>query len=108
MTLSINLPESTQVESSIGTLYTRYLSVGDLIALAENDLNDMPDHRIGQLAIQRTTSRDPESKDRPSLSDQDFSSLDEKDLSALTADLSRLSDVAPDLDGPAVTVLRQP
>lgn len=102
MTLTINSPKPTQVETSIGTLYIRYLSVGDLMALAKIDLNDVPDNRLGQLAIQRTTSRDPESQERQSLSDQDFGSLDENDLRALTTEISKLSDVVPDLAGPPV------
>lgn len=103
MTLKFDLPKPTQVETSIGSLYTRYLNVGDFIALAEVNLDKLTDNRLGQLAIQRTTSKDPESQERPSLSDQDFDSLNENDLRTLTAELSRLSDVALILDGPPVT-----
>lgn len=107
MTLTINLPKPTSVETSIGTLYARYLNVGDLMQLAEIDLKAESDDKLGQLALQRTISREPDSQARPSLSDQDFNSLDEKDLRALTMEVAKLSDVTPSLDGPPVASFGQ-
>lgn len=101
----LRLHKPAPVETSLGTLYARHLTVGDKETLSEQvdtrrDKEGADLKAFGRTLLMRLVCVDMDSDEKPGLSDEVYSRLTPQDLFALSEGVGKLCDVTlpADLD----------
>ncbi|MDB5984929.1 MAG: hypothetical protein JWQ69_5944 [Pseudomonas sp.] len=94
MKISDLIPTPSRLTTSIGDLYIRYLSAGDMSKLAKAK-KEQNLEIIGNKALQLLVSRDCDDSSRDGLSDEDYAALSDADFKLIIPLAYRQCDLSP-------------
>lgn len=84
LSLADFIPEKSEINTSLGSLYVRTANRGDWKHFESNEPTE-----LGRMALQRLVSREQNKQGDDTLSDEDFKKLTEADFFALNSMIAK-------------------